>query len=66
MNQTLIDFRNAVNNSEELQAQATECWCPDEAVNQELAVLGWPEEVIWWSEKKNQEARPSAIIFKNE
>ena len=47
MNQTLIDFRNAVNNSEELQAQATECWCPDEAVNQELAVLGRLEEVIW-------------------
>ena len=28
-------------------AQVTECWCPDEAVKQELAVLGWPEEGIW-------------------
>ena len=29
------------------EGQVTECWCPDEAVNQELAVLGGPEEVIW-------------------
>jgi hypothetical protein len=48
------------------EAQVTECWRPDKVAKQALVALGWPEEVIWQSEKRNQEARPSAIILKNE
>jgi len=33
------------------EAQVTECWCPDEAVKQELVALGWPEEAIWTREE---------------
>ena len=29
------------------EAQVTECWCPDEAVKQELMAVGWPKEAIW-------------------
>ena len=29
------------------EAEVTECWCPDDVVNQELMALGRPEEVIW-------------------
>ena len=28
------------------EAQVTECWCPDEQVNQELMALGWPEKAF--------------------
>ena len=29
------------------EAQVTECWCPDEAVKQELVALEWPVGAIW-------------------
>ena len=33
------------------EAQITECWCPDESVKKELAMLGWPKESIWTREE---------------
>ena len=33
------------------EAQVTECWCPDEAVKQELIALGWAEVAVWTREE---------------